>query len=216
MLDVDRPLSPPTSGPLGRAALAGTTVGVQAGALTGTALVAVLGTLAGAIAGAASGALLGLVNGVALRVVDLAPSQRWRARITTAITSTLLGGAAVMIGYANSSGMSAWVPLVAITGFMLIGLLLGPVAAFGAQPIRLRPGGRLWRPEQLLGRTLAAAVLIGATAGAVAGLILGLLTYLPTAAFALVEGAMGCGLAGLVIVFALALPVMCLKLRARR
>jgi hypothetical protein len=193
----------------------GTAVGAVAGAGVGTASFPLVGTFIGAIAGSVIGALFGLANGLILAAVVALTSSRWIAALAGALT-TFACSVGLLAGVFGLKAAMGWFTLIFAAACTVVALPLGPLAAYGAQPLRL--GRRLG--ERRVGNVMGRALLIGFTAGfaigAVTGGVLGAVTYLPTAPVAVFEGGILAGVTGAVAALVLVTLVISPRLRVRR
>ncbi|MFJ8827593.1 hypothetical protein ACIREE_38280 [Streptomyces sp. NPDC102467] len=183
----------------GGGALAG--LGAVLGGIAGSIDWPLVGTLFGAVEGALVGVVVGVFDGVVLRF--LARFTR-SARVARVASGAVAGAAAA--GAASLCTAPIDVPTgvaLALVGIgLLLGAALGPQIAYGAGSL---PGGQSpgARASLVVGRYLRWGASLGAAAGAVSGLVVGTFVYLPTCAFAGVEGAVF-GLVGGVVLALLA------------
>jgi hypothetical protein len=171
--------------------------GAVLGGAAGTVDWPVVGTLFGGVQGAAAGGVVGVVDGLALSVLVRGTRSSWAARALSGGVSALaavLGASA----YEGPSSVPRAVEVVLVVAAILVGGAAGPLIAHG---LVSAPGGRPSRPglSQLFGRFLAWGAGLGAALGGVAGGIVGAFAYLPTAPFAVVEGAVFGAVAGAVL-----------------
>lgn len=179
----------------GVAVLAG--AGAVLGGVAGTVDWPLVGTFFAAIEGATAGALVGLAAGLALAAPARRSSSSWLARGIAAVVSapaSVLGASA----YDGPVNVPRAMEVVLVVAAILIGGAAGPLIAYGRPVV---PGGRPAGPAlaQLVGRFLGRGAAIGATLGGVTGGIVGVFAYLPTAPFAVVEGALFGTVSGLVL-----------------
>jgi hypothetical protein len=195
-----------------RATCLGGLVGGVVGGLLGTLEWPIVGTLFGAGVGLAVGAPVGLANGVALAAAMTATRSRWVARLAAGLTSLACGVVPAYVTHATPHW--DWVaPLVC--GAVLAGVL-GPCAAFGAQPLVLSPRFGSRSARDVLTRVMVGAVTGGAGLGAAAGLVIGAATYLPTSPFAAIEGGALGSVSGAVLGMLVATVIATPGLRVRR
>ncbi len=156
--------------------------GTLLGGVAGTADWPLVGTFFGAIEGGSAGAVVGVVVGVVLGLLVRREWPPWSFRLTSAA----LGGATAVAGAAAYHGplsvprsitATILVAAVVLTGY------LGPLIATGLEPAAAR------RAYRIVARAIGAGCWLGAAAGGIVGLAIGVSSYLPTAAFALLEGA---------------------------
>lgn len=174
----------------------------------------VVGTFFGAVEGALAGAALGALAAAALTILARWTRSRWAARGVSGAMAAAAAVGAVLI-HAGPAGLPRAVAVVLIVAGVALAAALGPLIAYGMEPV---PGGWLTaaRLPRVLGRFLALGAGLGGAAGAVAGLIIGIRSYLPTSPFALVEGAVFGAVSGVVLA-CLAVGVAVLpRLRARQ
>jgi len=194
-----------TLGPvIARALVISAVVGVAIGGLVGTFDFPIVGTAFGAVYGAFIGAAIGVVTGAALAVVAARTAVRLLARVVGAAAT--LGCWTILLSFGHLvSGRATWYLLVVVAGCTLAAGGLGPSIAFGpALPGRRVIGRSL---PNLFGRVLAAGAGTGAVLGGGAGLVIGAVTHLPTAPFALVEGAILGAVCGVVLAVFVAIAV---------
>jgi hypothetical protein len=197
---------------LRRAIFLGGVVGGATGGLLGTLEWPLVGTFFGAGVGLAIGAPVGLANGIALVAALTTSRSRWIARLVAALTSLACGVVPAYLTHAKPH----WdfvVPLV--VGACLAGVL-GPFAAFGAQPLVLSPRFGSRPARDVLARVMVSAVAGGAGLGAAAGLVIGAATYLPTSPFAAIEGGALGSVSGAVLGVLVAAAISTPGLRVRR
>jgi hypothetical protein len=196
---------------LGRAVTLGGALGAVVGGLLGTAAWPVVGTFFAGLAGLAVGAAVGLANGITLAAVLTRTRSRWAARFAAAATS--LACAVVPAYLMDASPRWDWVVPIVI-GAVLAGVL-GPFAAFGAQPVVLgrRLAGR--SVADVVGRFVATGAAVGAGLGGITGLMIGVRTYLPTAPFAAVEGGTLGSVSGIVLALLACAAIVGPRLRVR-
>jgi hypothetical protein len=193
----------------------GAAVGAVAGGGVGTASFPLVGTSIAAVAGSVVGALFGLANGLILAAVVALTNSRWVAALTGALTTfaCAAGLVAIVDGLATVTQSP---PLIFASACTVVAVPLGPLAAYGAQPLTLNR--RLG--ERSVGTIIRAAMLVGATVcgviGAVVGGVLGVTSYLPTAPVAVFEGMMLAGVTGAVAALVLVTLVITPRLRVRR
>ena len=176
----------------------------------------IVGTFFGVLEGGLAGAVFGLVDAVVLTAVATlawATPSRWGARATSGVAT----GATVLLAVQGYTGPIA-VPSPVTAAFLVIatlaGALFGPMIAFGMES--RRAGSAPGRLPRILRRFLAWGAGVGAGLGAVTGLVIGLRTFVPTAGFAVVEGAMLGAVSGLLLA-CLAVGLSLLpRVRARR
>jgi surface antigen len=180
---------------IGRGAglLAGT--GAALGGAAATVDWPVVGTFFGALEGAVVGAIVGAVDGVVLGSLLAGRATRWLPRIAS-------GGLAFVVevvGLARYRG-PIQVPIAVAATLVVIGVVaaaaLGPLIAFGAAPVNKSDAAPA---SDVALRLLSWGAAVGAGIGAVAGLVIGIRTYLPTAPFAAVEGALLGSVSGAVL-----------------
>jgi hypothetical protein len=178
---------------VGRAVFAGALAGGVTGLVVGTATFPIVGTCLGSVAGVAAGAGIGLVDGAALAVL----SRRTSSRLVFAIAAGLICGIGAVAGAVVAFGgwqrvpASGWEPPAFMAWCAALGLVLGPVVVRGR--------GRRGRGLTRIGHFAAYGAGGAAVVGSVTGLAVGLVTYAPTAAFALIEGCLLAGPPGAVI-----------------
>jgi hypothetical protein len=195
-----------------RATCLGGLVGGVTGGLLGTLEWPVVGTFFGAGIGLAIGAPVGLANGLALAAALTATRSRWAARFVAALMSLTCGVVPAYLTHATPHW--DWVvPLV--MGAVLAGVL-GPFAAFGAQPLVLSPRFGARSARDVLTRVMVGAVAGGAGLGTTAGLVIGAATYLPTSPFAAIEGGALGSVSGAVLGVLAATAIATPGLRVRR
>jgi hypothetical protein len=197
---------------VGRAACWGAGVGAASGGVLGTADWPVVGTFFAALAGGAVGGVVGVINGVTLAGSTTVTSSRWAARLVAALTS--LACAVVPAYLMHASPRWDWIVPLALGTVLAAGI--GPFAAFGVQPVVLGPRFRTRSVSDVAGRIVVGGLIAGAGIGGVAGLVLGLITYPPTAPFAVIEGAIFGSVSGVVLALLVAAAVVAPKLRVRR
>jgi outer membrane lipoprotein SlyB len=180
--------------------------------LLGTLEWPVVGTFVGVLVGLVVGSAVGLANGASLAILTAATTSRWMARIVVAVTS--LACAAIPAYLTGASLRWDWAgPLV--LGIGLAGAV-GPFAAFGVQPVVLHRRLRRWPVRVLVRRIVASGAIAGAGLGGVAGLVIGVVAYLPTAPFAVVEGAVLGSVSGVLLAGLVAAALVAPELRVRR
>lgn len=156
--------------------------GTLLGGVAGTVDWPLVGTFFGAIGGGSAGAFVGMVLGVILGLLVRRKWPPWSFRLTSAALggSTAVAGAAAYHGplsVPRSITATILVAAVVLTGY------LGPLIATGLEPADAR------RARRVVARAVGAGCWLGAAAGGIVGLAIGVSSYLPTAAFALLEGA---------------------------
>lgn len=173
----------------------------------------IVGTFFGVLEGAVSGAAFGVVVAVVLASLARATASMSAARGTSGAAA----GAVALLAAARYTGpVDAPRPvlLALITVAAVLGALFGPLIAFGMERA---PGGRV--PGDLR-RRLPQFLVLGAAAGvgvgAVTGVIIGIRAYLPTAAFAAMEGAVFGVVNGLTLACLAAAALLFPRVRARR
>ncbi len=194
----------------------------------GAAVFAVLGAVAGGIAasvtwplvatffgagfGAGMGALVGMVDAVALTALAGRTRSPWPAR---AVSAAISGAVAVLLAghYSGPPGWQQVASLALLVAFAALGAALGPAIAFGVSPEPRTRRGR--SPAALFGLILAWGTALAAGVGAVAGLVIGLLSYPPTAYFAVLELAVLAGVSGAVLACLVGAVAVLPRLRAR-
>lgn len=173
---------------VGRAIGWGSAAGVMIGGAVGTVAYPVLGTFLGGVVGALVGVLFGVLNGLVLAGASALTGEIWLLRIAAGMAS---GACALMpaAAWRLSATAAVWLLLVCAG----LGLLLGPLAAFGTRPTE--PGPRRARQESspVLRHGAGVGLLGGAIVGGVIGAGIGLATYPGAAAAAVLEGVLfGC------------------------
>jgi hypothetical protein len=201
---------------LTRAICFGCAAGAVIGGVVGTIDWPVVGTFFGASTGTFVGAGAGIVDGLALAGVARQGRPAWVARLASGIVSS--GFALVAASRAGQfralEPVAGQATLVAVC--LLLGAVLGPMIAYGVEPIS---SGRVPTPRplpQLGARLLLWGAAIGGALGGTAGLVIGILAYLPTAPFAAVEGAALGAVSGVVLALLLGATALLPKLRMRR
>jgi hypothetical protein len=194
----------------------GATVGVLSGSVVGTITWPVVGTFFGAVIGVFVGALYGLVNGLVLAGIVELTTSRWIPAALCALT-TLLGTAwLVSIGHGWTTPSGDTSNLVFISVCTVLAAVLGPIAGYGARPIRL---GRRFG-QRRVGTVMKMALLIGAVGGGSSGALLGagfgIASNPPTAPVAAVEGGILCAVSGAAACLLVATLLIAPKLRVRR
>ena len=193
----------------------GTAVGAVAGGGVGTASFPVVGTSIGAVAGSVVGAVFGLANGLILAAVVALTSSRWVAALAGVFTTCAGSVGLVAVVYGPSSTRH-YFTLIFAAAAAVVAVPLGPLAAYGAQPVRL--GQRLG--ERSVGNVIGRALLVGAVVcgaiGAVTGGVIGALSYLPTTPIAVFEGGILAAGTGAVAALVLVSLVISPRLRVRR
>jgi hypothetical protein len=180
--------------------------------LIGSAEWPVVGTLLGVVTGSVAGAVVGLANGLTLAALTAVTTSRVGARLVAAVTS--LGCAVLTAVVTDASPRWDW--MVAVALGTVLAALVGPLAAFGTQPVVQGPCLARWSVRELLTRVLAGGAVVGAALGGLAGLVIGSITYLPTAPFAIVEGGVLGAVSGVLVALLVATAVVGPKLRVRR
>jgi hypothetical protein len=183
------------------------------GGIAGTIDWPVVGTFFGAVEGALAGAVVGVINAAALTLLAGWTRSRWACRGLSGVVAGVAAAGGAQI-YAGPVNVSRTVAVVLIATAAVVGAALGPLVAYGAEPVpasRLA-GARLPR----VGRILGWGAALGAAAGAVAGLIIGMHTYLPTSPVAAVEGAVFGVVSGGVLACLVAGVAVLPRIRARR
>lgn len=187
---------------VGRAFGWGGVCGAVAGAVAGSVAIPVLGTAFGGAVGALVGAAFGIVNGMVLSALGPGATHG-SARAVAALISAGCGVAAfAVVPPRNGQGR-----LLLDVGFVavcaVLGALVGPAARFGLE--RKASHGRPRRSvADAVGRGLVFGAAGGGLVGVTAGLLIGLVTYVPTAFFALFEGGIFGGVVGAVLGLAVA------------
>jgi hypothetical protein len=197
---------------LKRAVSLGAAVGAVTGGLLATLDWPVVGTFFGAGVGLATGAVVGLANGLALAAAVTVSRSPWMARLVAAVTSMLCG--AVPAYLAHTAPHADWLVPLGLGAVLAGGL--GPFAVFGAQPLVLSPRFGQRPARDVLTRVMVGAAAGGAGLGAIAGLVLGVVTYLPTAPFAAIEGGALGSVSGAILGLLCAAAIVTPGLRVRR
>ena len=175
---------PPTA--RGVALLAG--AGIVVGGAAGTVDFPVVGTLFGAVEGAVAGAAVGAVDGLILTGLGAATRPRWVAQGTSGLV--VLVAALARTAGPEPLAVSWRVEVVLTAVAVLFAGAAGPSIAVGLGRAPGVLGGRAGStPRELVVRFLGRGTTAGAAVGAVAGVLIGVRSYLPTAPFAAVEGA---------------------------
>ena len=169
---------------VGRAVMAGVSVGAVLGAAIGTLDWPVVGSFFGALSGAALGPLGGGVSGLVLTMIAAHRGPVWSARAATGVT-WLLGA---LVAVSLRSEFRALHHLGVRVGVCAVcfglGIVYGPSIALGARDLSIAGIAR---------RIVACGAVVGAVAGGIIGFVVGLRAYAPTAPFAVGEGAiLGC------------------------
>lgn len=187
--------------------------GAVLGGVAGTLDWPVVSTFFGAIAGAGAGAAVGVVDGLALVLLALAAASPWPARVVSGLVSGVAATLAVWAGDGRPFQAPSAPQVVVIMSALLLGGAVGPLVADG-RPVL--PGGRPADAAlgRVVGRVVAAGAALGGVIGGVAGGIIGASSYLPTAPFAVVEGAVLGAVSGAVVGCAVAGAVVVLPVRA--
>lgn len=188
-------------------------LGGALGGIAGTIDWPVVGTFFGAVEGALAGAVAGVIDAAALTLLAGWMRSRWACRGLAGVVAGMATAGGALI-YAGPVNVSRAVAVVLIATAVVVGAALGPLVAYGAEPVpasRLA-GARLPR----VGRILCWGAALGAAAGAVAGLVIGMRTYLPTSPVAAVEGAVFGVVSGGVLACLVAGVAMLPRIRARR
>jgi hypothetical protein len=201
---------------LARAICFGCAAGAVIGGVVGTISWPVVGTFYGAGIGVFVGAGAGIVDGLVLAGVARQTRSAWVARLASAIVSS---GFALI----TASRAGAFRPVELATGeptlvaaCLLLGAALGPMIAYGVEPISFGRGPNPRPLAQLGASLLLLGVAIGGVLGGCAGLLIGISSYLPTAPFAAVEGAVLGAVSGLVLALLLGAAALLPRLRMRR
>ncbi len=205
--------SPPRSA-LWRGAAFFAGLGALLGGLVGTLQWPVVATFVGATAAAVVGAVVGVLAGAVLAAVAGRTRSRWAARGASAV---IAGAATVTVVLVETApfAMPGAGAIGVVTAATLLGGGLGPLIAFGPEATMAgRRAGTAVGP--VLRRILGWGAAAGAGLGAVAGLVVGIWANLPTAPFALVEGAILGGVNGLLLAVLAAAAVLLPRVRARR
>jgi hypothetical protein len=201
---------------LARAICFGCGAGAVVGGVVGTIDWPVVGTFFGASGGVFVGAGAGIVDGVVLAGVASAGRRVWIARLASGVVSS--GFAWIAASRANEfrslQHVAGQVTLVTVC--LLLGAGLGPMIAYGVEPISSRRGS-IPRPLPQLGaRLLLWGAGVGGALGGTAGLLIGIFAYLPTAPFAAVEGAVLGAVSGVVLALLFGAAALLPRLRVRR
>ena len=179
------------------------------GDVVGTVDWPVVGTFFGALAGVLLGVGAGVLDSALLAGVAGRTRSAWTARLASAAVSS--GFALIAVSRAGAFRSLSHVAGKAtlVTFCLLLGAALGPMIAYGVEPISFGRG-----PVPVpLSRFFATWVRWGAVAGGVLGgivaLVVGIHAYLPTSPFAVVEGAwFGCVSGVVLALLALAVAVL--------
>ena len=192
------------------------TAGAVIGGVAGTISWPVVGTFYGAGVGVVVGAGAGIVDGLVLAAVARQTRSAWVARLASGIVSSGLAPI-------TASQAGAFLPVEPVAGqatlvavCLMLGAALGPMIAYGVEPISLGRGPTPRPLAQLGARLLLLGVAIGGVLGGGAGLVIGISAYLPTAPFAAVEGAVLGSVSGLVLALLLGAAAVLPRLRMRR
>jgi hypothetical protein len=182
------------------------------GGLIGTIEWPIVGTFFGVVAGLAIGVPVGLANGLALAAALTATRSRWVIRLVAVLTSLACGIGPAYLTHATPHW--DWVVSLVMSG--ILAGVLGPFAAFGAQPLVLSPRFGTRPATDVLTRVMASAVTGGAGLGAAAGVVIGAATYLPTMPFAAIEGGALGSVSGAILGVLVAAAIATPWLRVRR
>jgi hypothetical protein len=172
---------------VGRGVLVLAGAGAALGGVAGTLDWPLVGTFFGGLEAAAAGAVVGVIDGLVLSVLVGRTRSPWAARVISGAVSALASVVGAL-AYEGPVSVPRAVEVVLVVAAVLVGAVAGPLIAYGAATVCGGRRGQRPLPE-LVGLLVAWGVGLGAGVGAVAGGIVGAFAYLPTAPFAVVEGA---------------------------
>jgi hypothetical protein len=194
----------------------------------------IVGTFFGVLEGAAAGGGFGVVVAAVVTSLGRVTPKRsalWATRLTSAAAA---GAVALLASAAYTGPIDVPGPVApALIGVAaIVGGMFGPLIAFGARRVpgmvqvpgwepapgwEPVPGGRVATDlGRQAGRFLAWGAAVGAGVGGAAGVVIGIRTYLPTAAFAAVEGSIFGVVSGLMFACLAAGVWLLTRVRARR
>jgi hypothetical protein len=182
-----------------RAMLVGSIAGAVVGGVIGTIDTPIVGTFFGALYGSVLGAMSGVTDGVLLTGLTSVTRSWWAARLVSALVWLLASRVAVAVNGPFTVLHYTVGQVIVAALCVLLGAAVGPFIAFGGD--RAVPVGRfaVVPLSRLAPRVLVWGAAGGAAVGAVTGLVIGIWAYLPTAPFAVVEGAVLGSVSGTVL-----------------
>jgi hypothetical protein len=174
---------------LSRGILFGCSAGAVIGGVVGTLDWPVVGTFFGALAGVLVGAGAGILDGALLGAVAARTRSAWTARLASAVVSS--GFALSAVSHAGAFRSLSHVPgnATLMTACLLLGAALGPMIAYGVEPIVFGRGPVPVPLSRFSARWLLRGAVVGGVLGGVVGLVLGIQVSLVTSPVAVVEGA---------------------------
>ena len=199
-----------------RAICFGCGAGAVVGGVIGTIEFPLVVTFFGAGIGAFVGAVAGVVDGVVLAGVARGGRSAWVARLASGVVAS--GFAAITASHHGPYRSLESVPGQAtlVTVCFLLGAALGPMIAYGVEPISFGRGPASRPLSQIAATLLLGGAAVGGTLGGIAGLVIGISAHLATAPFALVEGAILGAVSGVVLALLLGAAAILPRLRVRR
>jgi hypothetical protein len=194
----------------------GVSAGAVIGGVVGTADWPVVGTFFGALAGVLIGAGAGALDGAVLAEVAGRTRSAWTARLASAAVTS--GFALIAVSRAGAFRSLGHLPGSAalVTVCLLLGAVLGPMIAYGVEPISFGRGPLPVPLSRFVATWVRWGAVVGGVLGGIVGLVSGVHAYLPTSPVAAVEGASFGSVSGVVLTLLLLTAVVLPRLRTHQ
>jgi hypothetical protein len=191
----------------------GGSAGAVIGGVVGTIDWPVVGTFFGALAGVLIGVGAGVLDGALLGTMAARVRSVWTARLASAVVSS--GFALIAISHAGAFRSLGHVPgnATLMTVGLLLGAALGPMIAYGVEPISFGRGPVPVPLSRFAPRWLLRGAALGGVLGGVVGLVLGIQVSPVTSPVAVVEGASFGSVSGVVLALLLLSAAVLPRLR---